>query len=79
MKKIIIKKAKKVEWHHLTNGDLTNILLYSNGVSKRCLKFLLNYFDVINNDSIKRLINTELNNYNNTNLFNRIELLESLL
>ena len=77
MKKIIIKKPKRVEWHHLTNGDLVDILLYSNCISKRGFKFLLNYFDVINNDSVKRLINCELNN--NTKLFNRIELLESLL
>lgn len=77
MKKIIIKKAKRVKWHYLTNRDLTDILLYSNCISKRGFKFLLNYFDIINNDSVKRLINTELNN--NTNLFNRIELLESLL
>lgn len=77
MKKIIIKKAKRGGFHYLTNGDLADILLYSNCISKRGFKFLLNYFDVINNDSIKRLINCELNN--NTKLFKRVELLESLL
>ena len=71
------KLIKLKELENITNGELCNLLLYSD-VKESTLKYLLKYFDVINNNSIKRLINTELNN-NTEIVFKRLELLESLL
>lgn len=71
------KLIKLKELENITNGELCNLLLYSD-VKESTLKYLLKYFNVINNDSIKRLINTELNN-NTERVFKRLELLESLL
>ena len=71
------KLIKLKELENITNGELCDLLLYGN-VEKSTLKYLLKYFDVINNNSIKRLINTELNN-NTEIVFKRLELLESLL
>ena len=71
------KLIKLKELENITNGELCDLLLYSD-VDEFTLKYLLKYFDVINNNSIKRLINTELNN-NTEIVFKRLELLESLL
>ena len=71
------KLIKLKELENITNGELCNLLLYSD-VKESTLKYLLKYFDVINNDSIKRLINTELNN-NTEIVYDRLEFLESLL
>ena len=71
------KLIKLKELENITNGELCNLLLYSD-VKESTLKYLLKYFNVINNDSVKRLINIELNN-NTEIVYDRLEFLESLL
>ena len=71
------KLIKLKELENITNGELCDLLLYSD-VKESTLKYLLKYFDVTNNDSVKRLINIELNN-NTEIVYDRLEFLESLL
>lgn len=54
---IELKKAKKVQLKIFSNGDVINCLM--NIKNKKAIKFIAKKYDIVNNDCIIRLFNTE--------------------